>query len=177
MSDLWRNLPLFGRERVDESTVARGWSTELAAVRDAAQLALTAHPDPDAAEAFEAAFRPARPPRPSRSGRPRTVKLAELDRAVYAYLDLVARLDQRPQLPERASGAVALGRAAAAPTEIRAVIAGHALRATDAGWEFGRGPVLEATAAELLEFLGGRSLVAPHPESPRPDHPGPEENA
>ena len=43
------------------------------------------------------------------------------------------------------------------------MISGHALRATDADWQFGRGPVLEATASELLEFLGGRSLIAPRP--------------
>ena len=169
MSDVWRNLPLFGRERVDESGVGRGWGDELAAVRAAADAALATRPDPEAAEAFEAALRPGRAPR---SGRPRTVKLAELDRAVYAYLDLAARLGLPPQLPERASGAVALGRAAAAPTEIRAVISGHALRATDAGWEFGRGPVLEAAAAELLEFLGGRSRIAPR----RAPHPSPEED-
>lgn len=161
MSDVWRNLPLFGREHVDESGVGGGWGDELAAVRAAAEAALAERPDAEAAEAFEAALRPARAPR---SGKPRTVKLAELDRAVYAYLDLTTRLGLAPHLPERASGAVALGRAAAAPTEIRAVIAGHALRATDAGWEFGRGPVLEATAVELLEFLGGRSLRAPRPE-------------
>lgn len=168
MSDVWRNLPLFGRERVDESGVGRGWAEELTAVHAAAEAALAAHPDPEAAEAFEASLRPGRP---TRSGKPRTVKLAELDRAVYAYLDLTTRLGMPPQLPERAGGAVALGRAAAAPTEIRAVISGYALRATDAGWEFGRGPVLEATAAELLEFLGGRSLVAPH----RAPHPTPPE--
>jgi hypothetical protein len=169
MSDLWRNLPLFGREHVDESGVRRGWGEELAAVHAAAEAALAAHPDPESAAAFEAALRPGRAPK---SGKPRVVKLAELDRAVYAYLDLAARLGLPPQLPERAGGAVALGRAAAAPTEIRAVISGHALRATDAGWEFGRGPVLEATAAEMLEFLGGRSLTAPR----RAPHPAPEEN-
>ena len=160
MSDVWRDLPLFGRERVDESGVGRGWGDELAAVHSAAEAALTTRPDPEAAAAFEAALRPGRA---ARAGKPRTVKLAELDRAVYAYLDLTARLGLPPQLPKRASGAVALGRAAAAPTEIRAVIFGHSLRATDAEWEFGRGPVLEATAAELLEFLGGRSLNAPRP--------------
>jgi len=163
MSDLWRNLPLFGREHVDESGVGRGWGVELAAVLAAAEQALAQHPDAEAAAAFEAALRPGRPPR---SGRTRTVKLAELDRAVFAYLDLTTRLGLAPVLPERASGAVALGRAAAAPTEIRAVIAGHALRATDAGWEFGRGPVLEATAVELLEFLRGCSLTAPRPADP-----------
>jgi len=170
MSDLWRNLPLFGRERVDESGVERGWASELAAVQSAADDALLRRPDAEAAAAFEAALRPGRP---TRSGKPRTVKLAELDRAVFAYLDLAERLGIEPVLPERASGAVALGRAAAAPTEIRAVIAGHALRATDAGWEFGRGPVLEATAVKLLEFLRGRSLVAPRPaasDTPPEEH-------
>jgi hypothetical protein len=160
MSDLWRELPLSGRARVDESGVGGGWHAELAAVRDAAHRALETHPDAAAAEAFTAALRT---PRPRRDGRARPVKLAELDRAVYAYLDLCARLDREPQLPPRAAGAVALGRAAAAPTEIRAVIAGHTLRATDAGWEFGRGPVLEDTAAALLEFLRGRGRRAPAP--------------
>ena len=69
MSDVWRDLPLFGRERVDESGVGRGWGDELAAVRAAAEAALGARPDPEAAEAFEAALRPGRAPR---SGKPRT---------------------------------------------------------------------------------------------------------
>jgi hypothetical protein len=160
MSDLWRELPLSGRERVDESGVGGGWHAELATVRTAAQEALVAHPDAAAAEAFAAASRPSRP---RRDGRARTVKLAELDRAVYAYLDLCARLGVEPHVPARAGGAVALGRAAAAPSEIRAVIAGRTLRATDADWGFGRGPVLEDTTAALLEFLGGRSVHAPRP--------------
>ncbi|MCS0498860.1 hypothetical protein [Protaetiibacter mangrovi] len=163
MSDLWRELPLFGRPRVDESGVPDGWEGDVAAVREAAAAALARHPDEAAAAAFEAALRPA-PPR--RDGRPRRVKLAELDRAVYAYLDLCTRLGAPPAVPERAGGAVALARATTAPTEIRAVVSGHALRATDADWSFGRGPVLEDTAAALLEFLGGRSLRAPHPAEP-----------
>jgi hypothetical protein len=158
MSDLWRELPLFGRPRVDESAVPDGWEADVAAVREAAAAALARRPDPAAAEAFAAAT-PVAAPR--RDGRPRRVKLAELDRAVYAYLELCTRLGVPPEIPSRAGGAVALGRAASAPPEIRAVIAGHALRATDADWSFGRGPVLEDTAAALLEFLAGRSLRAP----------------
>ncbi|MFT4029911.1 MAG: hypothetical protein QM675_08540 [Protaetiibacter sp.] len=160
MSDLWRELPLSGRPRLDESAVPDGWEADVTAVREAAAAALARHPDPAAAEAFATAT-PVAAPR--RDGRPRRVKLAELDRAVYAYLELCARLGIPPEVPARAGGAVALGRAAAAPTEIRAVIAGHSLRATDADWSFGRGPVLEDTAAALLEFLAGRSLRAPRP--------------
>jgi hypothetical protein len=165
MSDLWRELPLFGRPRVDESAVPAGWDADLAAVREAGAAALAAHPDAAAGDAFDAAF-PA--PRLRRDGSTRPVKLAELDRAVYAYLELCERIGVVPAVPTRAGGAVALGRAASAPAEIRAVIAGHALRATDADWEFGRGPVLEDTAAALLAFLGGRSLRAPRPG---PTHP------
>src|SRR5690606_31497175 len=139
MSDLWRNLPLSARERVDESGVGGGWGAELDAVRAAAQAALDAHPDAAAADEFASAVAS---PRPGRRGRAR-VGLRELDRAVYAYLALCARIGATPHVPERAAGAVALGRAAAAPTPIRAVIAGHTLRATDAEWSFGRGPVLE----------------------------------
>lgn len=160
MSDMWRELPLFGRPRVDESGVAEGWDADLAAVREAARRTLAAHPDAAAGDAFEAALRPSRP---RRDGSPRPVKLAELDRAVYAYLALCEGVGAEPAVPPRAAGAVALARAAAAPTEIRAVIAGHSLRATDAGWSFGRGPLLEDTAAALLAFLGGTSLRAPHP--------------
>ncbi len=160
MSDMWRDLPLFGRPRVDESGVHRGWDAELAAVRDAARAALERHPDSAAADAFDAALPT---PRVRRDGTARPTRLAELDRAVYAYLELCERIGVEPHVPPRAAGAVALGRAAAAPTEIRAVIAGHSLRATDADWSFGRGPVLEDTAAALLAFLGGRSLRAPHP--------------
>jgi len=163
MSELWRELPLFGRPRGDESDVGGGWAAELAAVRAAAAEALRAHPDADAAAAFDAALRSPRAPRPRRDGRPRRIRLAELDRAVYAYLELCTRIGAEPRLPDRATGAVVLGRAASAPTEIRAVIAGHTLRASDADWSFGRGPVLEDTAVALLEFLGKRSMRAPHP--------------
>ena len=94
-------------------------------------------------------------------------------RAVPLYLDVARASSARPELEPGTSGAVALYLATSAPTEIRAVTRGHALRATDAGWEFGRGPVLEATAIELVEFLGGRSLLAPRP-APRAEAEPPE---
>jgi hypothetical protein len=96
-----------------------------------------------------------------RLGRPARVSL--LSRAVAAHLLLATEVGAEPAVPERTSGAVALYLAAKAPTPIRAVISGHTLRASDADWEFGHGPVLEQPAIPMLEFLLGRGLEAPRP--------------
>ena len=99
-------------------------------------------------------------------------KLVETERqrarAVAAYLLLARDVGAAPALPERTSGAVALYLAAKAPTPIRAVISGHALRASDADWEFGHGPVLEQQAIPMIEFLLGRGTTAPRRAT---DHP------
>jgi uncharacterized protein (TIGR03083 family) len=89
--------------------------------------------------------------------------IGALAEAVVGAIDVAASLGLPLTVPTRASGAVALRRALEAPTEIKAVIRGHSLAATDAGWSFGNGPVLQATAAELLLFLYGRSDTAPRP--------------
>ncbi|MCK8610479.1 hypothetical protein [Agromyces sp. C10] len=102
--------------------------------------------------------------------RAKPTNVVELDDAVVAALLIGDAVGAVVPISPRASGAVALRRAAAAPTEIRAVIAGHRLRATDAGWEFGHGPALVDTAAGLLRFLTGIGTVAPH--RPRPDEAG-----
>ncbi|WP_400993581.1 hypothetical protein [Agromyces sp. GXQ0307] len=94
--------------------------------------------------------------------RDRPTGVVELDDAVVATLLVGGAAGTVVPLSPRASGAVALRRAAAAPTEIRAVIAGHTLRATDAGWEFGHGSTLVDTAHGLLRFLTGIGTVAPH---------------
>lgn len=118
---------------------------------------------------FEA---PASAPRPTdlrelaratRSGR--KVPVRTLSRSVAAYLELARALGATPVLAERTSGAVALYFAATAHTPIRAVISGHTLHATDAGWTFGRGPTLEAEAVPMVEFLAGQSLIAPRAAS------------
>ncbi|GAA1806767.1 hypothetical protein [Agromyces neolithicus] len=96
----------------------------------------------------------------------RTVPVRVLSRAVAAYLTLAREIGATPTLAPRTSGAVALYLAAKAPTPIRAVISGHTLRAPDADWDFGRGPVLEADAVPMLEFLLGRSVTAPRPAPP-----------
>ncbi len=98
----------------------------------------------------------------------RAVPVRVLSRAVAAYLTLAREIGAAPTLAPRTTGAVALYLAAKAPTPIRAVIRGHTLRARDADWDFGRGPVLEADAVPMLEFLLGRSDTAPRPAPPSP---------
>lgn len=98
--------------------------------------------------------------------RERPTGVAELDDVVVAALLVGDAASVDVPMSPVASGAVALRRAAAAPTEIRAVISGHTLRATDAGWEFGHGSPLVDTAAGLLRFLTGIGTVAPHPPGP-----------
>jgi hypothetical protein len=149
----------FGRTRTRRALDAAGRLARGGEARRLAELARVAGPS-EAAEAIAA-----------RAGlireRAKATGVVELDDAVVAALLIGDALGVAVPIPPRASGAVALRRAAAAPTEIRAVISGHRLRATDAGWEFGHGPPLVDTAAGLLRFLTGIGEVAPHP--PRGD--------
>jgi hypothetical protein len=98
--------------------------------------------------------------------RPQPTRLVELDDAVVAAVCIGDVLGRPISVPPLASGAVALRRAAAAPTPIRAVISGHSLHATDAGWTIGHGPVLVGTAQELIRFLAGIGDRAPRSARP-----------
>ena len=95
--------------------------------------------------------------------RPQPTRLVELDDAVVAAVRIGDALGRPIAVPPLASGAVALRRATAAPTPIRAVISGHSLHATDAAWTIGHGPVLVGTAHELIRFLAGIGTQAPRP--------------
>lgn len=97
------------------------------------------------------------------TARRQPTRIVELDDAVVAALLVGRALGVTVPIPPLASGAVALRRAAAAPTAIRAVISGHSLHATDAGWSIGHGAPLVGTAEELLRFLTGIGLTAPRP--------------
>ena len=97
------------------------------------------------------------------TARPQPTRLVELDDAVVAAVRIGDALGTPIAVPALASGAVALRRAAAAPTPIRAVIGGHSLHATDAAWTIGHGPVLVGTADELIRFLAGFGRSAPRP--------------
>ena len=95
--------------------------------------------------------------------RPQPTRLVELDDAVVAAVRVGDALGTPIPVPALASGAVALRRAAAAPTPIKAVISGHSLHATDAAWTIGHGPALVGTAHELIRFLAGIGTQAPRP--------------
>lgn len=103
-----------------------------------------------------------------RGGRKRSIRV--LSRTVEALLRLAVEVDAEPVLAADVSGAVALARAGTAPFDRRAAISGHTVRATDAGWEFGRGPVLEAPALVIVAFLLG--VADEPPRRPRSDRRG-----
>lgn len=89
-------------------------------------------------------------------GRRRSIR--ELTAVTRAYLGLPG---DRPPLPFDIAGAVALAAGARAPFARRAAIAGHTVRATDAGWTFGRGPEISASADDIVAFLTGVSDTPP----------------
>jgi hypothetical protein len=149
----------FGRTRTRRALDAAGRLARGGEARQLAELPRLAGP-PEASGAIASRAAVVR-------DRAKATGVIELDDAVVAALLIGDALGVIVPIPARASGAVALRRAAAAPTEIRAVISGHRLRATDAGWEFGHGAPLVDTAAGLLRFLTGIGDVAPH--APRDD--------
>lgn len=176
MSDLAHELPLFGRAPVDESAVTSDWKGALAdVIHQAATIAAEAPAPASATSDFlrgaGLATHPAAPDLGAvaaaiRAGKPQRVRA--LSRGVTALLVLAHSADAAVEIAPRTAGAVSLYRTGAAPLPIRAVIAGHTLRATDADWSFGRGPVLQDTSLGLLTFLCGLSNDAPR----RPPVPG-----
>ncbi|HEY8588535.1 MAG TPA: hypothetical protein VIL55_03175 [Naasia sp.] len=77
--------------------------------------------------------------------------------AEHAY-DVTLPLGLPDPVDSRGSGAVALARAAAAPTPLRGLLRGRTLAASDAGWRIGTGPEIRGTAAELVAWLSGRAV-------------------
>jgi hypothetical protein len=94
-----------------------------------------------------------------RAGRRRSV--AVLTRTLRAVLVLSDRLGAVPQVDAVTSGAVALYAATTASFDRRAAIAGNTVRATDAEWEFGHGPVIEGPALGIVAFLVGIADIPP----------------
>ena len=182
MSDFAHDLPLSNRPRVDESQVTSDRRVALADVIDEAARLLSISSADEAGSAIlarqfvvdarldkDASAIAAMGPisllselsSGVRAGRRRGVRA--LSHAVRAVLRIGAAVDAEPRLPATTWGAVALYAATAAPLERRVVVAGHALRATDADWAFGRGPTLEGRSIDIVAFLLGTSEVPPAP--------------
>lgn len=185
MVDFSRFLPLSNRPSGDESGVTSDRSEAIAAViEEAARLVAAAPADADDALATRFARSAGVSATPEddvdarglaelahevrRGRRQRTAALA---RAVRALLVLADETGGTPRIADLTLGTVALYAATTASFDRRAVVAGHALRATDMDWQFGRGPVLEAPGLEIVRFLLGLSDVAPKPAA-GDDRPG-----
>ncbi|GLJ80155.1 hypothetical protein [Microbacterium imperiale] len=174
MSDLGRFLPLSQRSPGGDAGVSSDRREQTSAVVLLA-AALLEHATPGDARAFarEAGLEGDLDQVPGgdltglaaaiASGRRRTIR--DLTAAARAYLAR-AGTGGTP-LPAEVSGAVALHASASAPFARRAAIAGHTVRASDAGWSFGRGPEITATADAIVAFLTGLSDTPPRR---RPDH-------
>jgi hypothetical protein len=175
VADLSRFLPLSNRPKGDEAGVTSDRRVPLAAVVEEAARLLDAAPDRAAraadfarnARLGDAATSVASPAdlrtlaATIAAGRRQSTKT--LARSVRALLLLSGHLGAQPRIDGTTLGIVSLYGATSAPLERRAVVGGHALRATDAGWEFGRGPVLEGTALDIARFVLGVSDIPPKP--------------
>jgi hypothetical protein len=168
MSDLGRFFPLSQRPVGDESGVTSDRRAALADVIEATEAMLLG--DRDLGREF--AERAGLAGEIStgdlrllaervRAGKRRPVRA--LSRAVTAQLEVARDVGVVPRIDPRTIGAVVLYRTGAAPLEIRAVLAGHTLRASDADWSFGHGPVLQDTSLRILAFICGVSDQAPRP--------------
>jgi hypothetical protein len=141
------------------ATIARAADTSttpalLARFADTAGLARELGPAPTADSVAELAAR-------TRSGGKRSIR--HLVRATRALLELGSVTGSAVVLSPHTSGAVTLWAATSGPHDRRAVLRGHCLRAIDAGWEFGRGPVLEGRAVDIAAFGLGTSDIPPAP--------------
>ena len=176
--DIYRFLPLSNRPRDDESSVTVDRREMIAdVVEEAAGLALEAGLAPADARlddfARTADLTDARDRSPAtaedlalladavRTGPRRRTRSLML--AVRAVLVLGDALGLEPRLSAVTLGAVALYGTSSATFDRRAVVRGHTLRATDAEWSLGHGPVLQGTAMGIVRFLLGLSDEAPRP--------------
>jgi hypothetical protein len=157
--DIGRYLPLSGRPRVDESAVTSDWAPRLAELLDSVQN-LVAGLEPEVASRPEVLAVRDRVASAAAAVVPgRRVKVAALGAVLVEALELAAVTGRPLAVDPVTSGAVALDRSLRAPMAIRAVIRDRTIRAVDADWEFGSGPVLAGTASAIVLFLAGRAGV------------------
>ncbi len=157
--DFARYLPLSARPRVDESAVTGDWGPRLAELVLAIDTltaglpsATFARPEIQASHDRLSATIAAIPST-------RRVRVTALGTVLAEAYEFAALTGRTLLVDAVTSGAVALDRSLRAPLAIRAVIKNRRLRATDADWEFGSGPELTGTAAEVVLFLYGKARV------------------
>ncbi len=171
MPDFARFLPLSNRPRHDETAVTGDRRHECAALLTEAARIDAANPG-DPADlwrfATDTGLEPIGPDDPLdltalaarvTDGRRRGIR--ELSRTLHALLIFAAARGTRPAVDPYTSGAVALYAATSGPFDRRAVIKGNTVRADDADWSFGSGPVREAPSIEIAAFLLGASDTPP----------------
>lgn len=175
MADLWRFLPLSQRAADNESGVSSDHRQAVAAVID--ELARISASRPEGAVSLASFGKDSGLDREWRESdgdltqlrvralaRRRSIRA--LARCVAATMRVAADAGAQLQLDPMTAGAVALYASGAGPFERRAVVSGHTVRATDADWSFGSGPVLEGQALQIAGFLLGVTDEPPMP--PRP---------
>lgn len=93
--------------------------------------------------------------------------VGELTVVVQHCYDITVPLELPDPVAPDASHAVARGRVASAPAELRVLLRGRALVAEDAGWRIGSGPEIRGSAAVLVSWLSGRPVVPAFPSRGR----------
>lgn len=176
VADFLRFLPLSGRSRQDEGLVSSDRRPELDALLSSLE-ALTDVPATWAAFATDAGLAGLWRESEGTVAGFRAAVLQQrrgirvLSRALAAALRVSADLGLDLVVDPMTAGAVALYAQGAGPFERRAVVAGHTIRATDADWAFGNGPVLEGTALQIAGFLLGVTDDPPRPPAAAPEPP------
>jgi hypothetical protein len=157
--DLGRYLPLSARPRVDESAVSSDWGPRLAELVATIDTLIASLPSASLASREIRAARDRLSATIAAVPSTRRVRVPTLGAVLVEAFEFAALIEQRLAVDPVTSGAVALDRSLRAPLAIRAVLKNRTLHATDADWEFGTGPALSGTAAELVLFLYGRAGV------------------
>jgi uncharacterized protein (TIGR03083 family) len=88
------------------------------------------------------------------------VGIGELTEAVVHSYDITGALHTPIEVEPRVTHAVAKMRVPLTTGDVRAVLGARTLRATDAGWQVGRGPVVEGTAQGVVLYVFGRSPLS-----------------
>ncbi|MEO2131801.1 MAG: hypothetical protein DSY74_02220 [Actinobacteria bacterium] len=176
MADFLRFLPLSARPRQDEGDVSSDRRREIDALLESLS-AVTGAKEMWAAFATDAGLAgPWRASDGTITGFRAAVltqrrSIRVLSKALAAALRIAADLGTDLEVDPMTAGAVALYAHGAGPFERRAVVAGHTVRATDAEWAFGNGPVLEGTAVQIAGFLLGVTDDPPRPPDPASEPP------